>query len=545
MKEIKKNKKEKVIDKGGSKMLSRVIILFLGLIMTCMMYIGPTQVQAQQQLACDQTGNPIGFLRIPRIDEGTADPMAVGADFSASVIQTFEASNGITGGTDNAVEIVTDPYNTLTAAYQVVTHWRVEDGFNSYVTVINNSDIADDMDPDTPEPNLSVHIHILDENCVEIVNFCDTYTPNDSHTYDLSNIVTDAGQPVGGVGGEGIMTITPAMNCDVGNTELGPQVAAQSDVQLSADVNIVSADVDLGAGTFMREDVLGPTDLAGALGAGDVGSPGLIIAEYNSQQAEAAGDFIVLNFADIFETDPQTGTNNYRPFPANSIYGEIRDYDDEEIFESCGQFVACYARVGINTELEGSDDFDPVPEENCAAEGDEDMDGDADCADSDCDGQMGPNGETCEPGGEMSCDDGQDNDGDGATDCADPSCDAVQGAGCEGDTDGDCSDGMDNDGDGNTDCADGGCDGQTGPNGETCEAGAEVTCDDGDDNDGDGAADCDDADCAATEACTGGGGGGGGGCTVVSGTTASTAAVNFLLPLLAVGFAFMLRRRSK
>ena len=179
------------------------------------------------------------------------------------------------------------------------------------------------------------------------------------------------------------------------------------------------------------------------------------------------------------------------------------------------------------------------PAENCAVAGDEDGDMSADCADPDCDGMMGPNGEICEAV-EATCDDGADNDGDGATDGADTDCDGSESCpSCEsGDQ---CSDGEDNDGDGNSDCADGGCDGATGPNGETCEAGVELTCNDNQDNDGDGTADCDDPDCAIATNCIAGEGGGGGGCSVAS--TASPSMLNFLLPMLAVGLVIGIRRK--
>ena len=182
---------------------------------------------------------------------------------------------------------------------------------------------------------------------------------------------------------------------------------------------------------------------------------------------------------------------------------------------------------------------EPNPNENCAVAGDEDGDMLADCADPDCDGMMGPNGETCEAV-EATCDDGFDNDGDGATDGADTDCDGSESCpSCEsGDQ---CSDGEDNDGDGNSDCADGGCDGATGPNGETCEAGVELTCNDNQDNDGDGTADCDDPDCAIATNCIAGEGGGGGGCSVAS--TASPSMLNFLLPLIVVGLVVGIRRK--
>ena len=180
-----------------------------------------------------------------------------------------------------------------------------------------------------------------------------------------------------------------------------------------------------------------------------------------------------------------------------------------------------------------------APPENCAVAGDEDGDGNADCADPDCVGLAGPNGETCEAT-EASCADGQDNDGDGAVDGADTDCDGSEDCPtCEsGDQ---CSDGEDNDGDGNSDCADGGCDGATGPNGETCEAGVELTCNDNQDNDGDGTVDCDDPDCAIATNCIAGEGGGGGGCSVAS--AASPSMLNFLLPLIAVGLVIGIRRK--
>ena len=185
---------------------------------------------------------------------------------------------------------------------------------------------------------------------------------------------------------------------------------------------------------------------------------------------------------------------------------------------------------------------EPNPNENCAVAGDEDGDMLADCADPDCVGLAGPNGETCEAA-EATCDDGFDNDGDGATDGADTDCDGSESCpSCEsGDQ---CSDGEDNDGDGNSDCADGGCDGATGPNGETCEAGVELTCNDNQDNDGDGTADCDDPDCAiATNCVSGDGGGGGGGCSVAA--TANPSMLNFLLPMIAVGLFVGVRRRIR
>jgi len=53
---------------------------------------------------------------------------------------------------------------------------------------------------------------------------------------------------------------------------------------------------------------------------------------------------------------------------------------------------------------------------------DNDFDGDVDCADTDCAGKTGPDGQDCEPGGETLCSDTFDNDGDSLPDCDDPDC---------------------------------------------------------------------------------------------------------------------------
>ncbi len=94
----------------------------------------------------------------------------------------------------------------------------------------------------------------------------------------------------------------------------------------------------------------------------------------------------------------------------------------------------------------------PVQETNCTDLVDNDLDGQTDCADSDC--STDP---VCtETGAE--CSDLVDNDGDAAIDCADTDC--ATAANCNPETA--CSDGQDNDLDGQIDCADTDCSGLAG-----------------------------------------------------------------------------------
>jgi len=121
---------------------------------------------------------------------------------------------------------------------------------------------------------------------------------------------------------------------------------------------------------------------------------------------------------------------------------------------------------------------------------DDDNDSLIDCADIDCDGKLGPNGETCEYGSELTCNDGWDNDRDGKIDCADPDCAGSPYCNPE------CSDSIDNDGDGWVDFpADPGCISQADPLEVNNNTG--FACSDSIDNDFDGFIDGYDPGCTS------------------------------------------------
>lgn len=151
-------------------------------------------------------------------------------------------------------------------------------------------------------------------------------------------------------------------------------------------------------------------------------------------------------------------------------------------------------------------------ESSCANGIDDDADGKADCADSECEAQACGAGCVCTAGVrvETACGDGLDNDGDGVVDCTDPSCAGEAcGAGCAcaagAKHETTCSDGLDNDGDGLTDCADPECAAAACGVGCVCAGTVrrETICNDRIDNDGNNGADCaDQADCPQGTVCT-------------------------------------------
>lgn len=137
--------------------------------------------------------------------------------------------------------------------------------------------------------------------------------------------------------------------------------------------------------------------------------------------------------------------------------------------------------------------------EDCEDGLDNDLDGSADCHDTDC-RNPGEDPATWFPGcrAEAACNDRQDNDGDGAVDCEDADCDGKVGFPggqfCEWPAERSCHDGVDNNAMAGADCWDGAC------WDECIETGTE--CGDGEDNDADLLTDCDDLDCATDLHCT-------------------------------------------
>ena len=433
-------------------------------------------------------------------------------------------------------------------------------------------------------------------------DFFDVLTANDTVFYDFDDIETNADMDIDvpidldSPPSMGFVVVTPVVS-NVDATAISFQHMI-GEFQESSD-EITGGAMGRDALNFATGEVEPDgTPLDGVTNGFVVLQPEELLFDFNNNDQSTDADIFAVAFSDSYGP---AGLLGYTVLPGEVNWTPFI-FDFEENPTSCGnKVIQCFDIVGINDTYEVNDDdsaevgrdelcegtitpdnannntiaegwvrifvsgIDPFesvlafkhidedgdwvytkgqeteinPGENCGVAGDEDGDMSADCADPDCVGMTGPNGETCELT-EATCDDGADNDGDGAIDGADTDCDGSESCPtCE--SGGQCSDGEDNDGDGNSDCADGGCDGATGPNGETCEAGVELTCNDNQDNDGDGTADCDDPDCAIATNCVAGEGGGGGGCSVAS--TANPSMLNFLLPMIVVGLVVGIRRR--
>ncbi len=116
------------------------------------------------------------------------------------------------GGFINALLQGARPTNQVGA--QLITWWSQKDNRNTYVQVTNYNG--------GPEEDIfgtlfvNVHVRILDENCVEVRNFCDTFTEGDTHVYNLGDLVTNDGQTPDDTilqGKEGFMVVTAVDDC--------------------------------------------------------------------------------------------------------------------------------------------------------------------------------------------------------------------------------------------------------------------------------------------------------------------------------------------
>src|SRR3990167_7375569 len=146
---------------------------------------------------------PDGWLKVEDITP--VSPL----DFTAGLIGTVEGVGGaVVGGMDCMHVDFTSfdqPTPTNQDGAQAVTWWTQKGGRNTFVQLTNDGDSF-----------ITVHVRILDEDCVEIRDFCDTYTGGDTHVYDFGDLITNEGATPGDAGlqgHEGFLTITAVDDC--------------------------------------------------------------------------------------------------------------------------------------------------------------------------------------------------------------------------------------------------------------------------------------------------------------------------------------------
>ena len=143
---------------------------------------------------------------------------------------------------------------------QLAAWWTEKDGRNTILQVTNTNPATEGrgaQNLEIPEGTVTVHVQILGEDCVEIVNFCDTYTPLDTVVYNFADLVSNLGQNVsdGGLAGrEGIVVVTPVETCDI----IGTFFDAVSWNFLQGNARIINEGQDWEYGTNVRARTAAP-----------------------------------------------------------------------------------------------------------------------------------------------------------------------------------------------------------------------------------------------------------------------------------------------
>lgn len=346
----------------------------------------------------------------------------------------------------------------------------------------------------SPETSVTIHFQVFDVSnlCTEN-NFFDTYTPNDTHIYNMRDIQTNNGNDSGVIlsdGAYGFVVVTAVLaqgqSADTDANIIGNfRVIDNSGYEYRTNSQNGTLLSDLSGNRFTfnytsngginESDVIGIT--VNNINSGEVTASisGVTFDTnlYNNNEVPFSCSDTTFS---CMESAFEYGINDALPSSRDgSVTCGSNNIDEgfvvlDRITSNGTELFAGY--VGLNTGGSSRGSMDSMWEESsneltmlsqiCSDGIDNNDNGFTDCMDQACDGTVVDTGGgefTCEPGGELICDDGFDNDDNGFVDCADMGCDGVviDSAMCEPAGETSCEDGFDNDNNGFTDCADPNC----------------------------------------------------------------------------------------
>ena len=286
------------------------------------------------------------------------------AKFTAGMIGVFKGIGNATGGLDwmatsGASTTGTTLAPTNEIGTQLVSWWSRADNRNTHLQVTNH---AEGTGPHTSE-GLNVHVHIFSSNCIEVIDFCDTYTPLDTHLYDLSNLVTNSGLPVNTAslaGKEGIIIVTPVNMCSGAISESqaidhnflsGNLIISDT---LGATMGGEPLGYSYGTNMYARRAICSAPRCTGILDGSanarfDTILPEVVYGLFNTDTTDVGSDAVVMSFYDDYGPPylPRMTLSNFL----------VSIVDNNEIQNSCGEAQACFLRLGANADLPARQDF--------------------------------------------------------------------------------------------------------------------------------------------------------------------------------------------
>ncbi len=194
-------------------MISKLRFSLIAVIMLVLLGFG-FQNQAKGQIGldglfCPAVPNTTGWLETEIVGSGLIVP-----DFTGALIGTVESVGGDNvGGLDwHHVDFTSfyTPTPTNETGSQLVSWWTQKDGRNTYLQVTNS---------DGP---ITVHVRIHNEDCLEIRDFCDTYTSYDTHEYNFGDLFSNGGADIADANlqnVEGWVVVTAVEDCGSDNEQ--------------------------------------------------------------------------------------------------------------------------------------------------------------------------------------------------------------------------------------------------------------------------------------------------------------------------------------
>jgi hypothetical protein len=282
-----------------------------------------------------------------------------GTTFSAGLLGTFDRldTGQIVGGMDWMYTSEGD-FSTTSMATQIISPWSRKSNRNTELQISNQS----------LSQSVTVHVQIFDENCVEIRDFCDQYTPLDTHIYDFSDILSNAGSAISSsilTGKEGFVAVTPNVNC-------GTDYRAISFRYLSGDVRITDSAKGFQYGTraYARDSDTATScteTIAGSkvlTGSGNCKLKTLLPDDFihvfsqNPNTDQSRADLIFISMSDNYSS------SGYNPIGANTQLSPLI-LNEDELAISCPLQTACYLRLGLDQSIKDSDVPLPPPGSLC------------------------------------------------------------------------------------------------------------------------------------------------------------------------------------
>ena len=333
----------------------RNLIRIVSIAILCLMvsgFLNGTSAQVgTNNLFCPAIPFTQGMLEL-EISPGPAGA----ADFSAGMIGSIQRIIGrVSGGIDwmpsgGPISLGAPSAPSNEAGSQLISWWSTA---NNRSTKIQVSNMSDNTGPHTSGAVLDVHVQIFDSNCLEIRDFCDQYTPYDTHVYDLGGLVTNDGITLGSgslADKEGIIVVTAVENC--GSTSRAIEHNFLSGNMYVSDTLKYTYTTNM----FARKAECTPPGCTGIL-TGSSGSalekvqPAEIFGLFNRIVHASGSDVIVMNIKDQY-------TPSYLAVMPASIY-TVGIINDDEVFNSCGSATACFMRLGVDSALPARQDLGP------------------------------------------------------------------------------------------------------------------------------------------------------------------------------------------